>query len=81
MPMMILTKSCKVQNVKQPVGHRFDVPEKEARLWAALGRAKISGPVEAAAPRQQQSAAASDSSPQAERRSARYNRRDMRAED
>jgi hypothetical protein len=37
---MILTKAGKVYGDHQPIGHGFAVPEKEARLWEALGRAK-----------------------------------------
>jgi hypothetical protein len=72
MPTMILTKACKVGGERRAVGHRFDVPEKEARLWVALGRAKPAretqrGSANAAA------ATSGDGAP-------RYNRRDMRAE-
>lgn len=82
---MVLTKACKVNGVRQQPGHRFDVPEKEARLWAALGRAKAT-----AEPQQVESTAARalDLQPpdagasRADRRNGgRYNRRDMRAED
>lgn len=78
MPTMVLTKACKVSGARQQPGHRFDVPEKEARLYMALGRAKEVGEAKSLQASQPQPDAAQAPS---ERRQGRYNRRDMRAED
>lgn len=79
MPSMILTKASMVRGQPRAPGYVFDVSDKEARLWAALGHAKAtsSDQSETAQP------SSSDGVPaRADRKgNARYNRRDMRAED
>lgn len=79
MPSMILTKASMVRGQPRAPGYVFDVSDKEARLWAALGHAKAasSDQPQAAQPE------SSDGAPaRADRKgSTRYNRRDMRAED
>lgn len=37
---MVLNGASRVYGKPQPKGHSFDVPEKEADVWAALGRAR-----------------------------------------
>lgn len=63
---MVLIKDAVVRGRAMKAGEEFDCPEKEARLWAALARAKSSdgslAPAESRRPRRV------------------YNRRDMRAE-
>lgn len=60
-------------------GDEFEVPEKEARLWGALARAKR---VERVQPTYATAAVQPEEADnRAQRRNNRYNRRDMRAED
>lgn len=75
MTRMVLTVSrARVYGKVMTRGQEFDVPEKEARLWGALARAK---------PKTYETAAETADSPSEKpaRRNNRYRRSDMRADD
>jgi hypothetical protein len=77
--MVVTAPTAKVYDRQLRAGDEFDCPEKEAKLWAALARAKqvtqdgksVEATVEASI---------EDMQPEARRR-GRYARRDLRSED
>lgn len=83
MRMELTVNSARVYGKVLNRGDVFEVPDKEARLWGALARAK---PAREEAGKYQTanlSAASADDAPRQHKqhRSGRYPRRDMRAED
>lgn len=78
MPKMVLTKDCDVNGKQQRAGHEFDASEKEARLWASLGRAVHAGG-EQTGRLNLVGEKANDQAETRRPRQGRYNRRDMRA--
>ena len=77
MRMVLTVQSARVYGKVINRGDEFDVPDKEARLWAALARAKAAKP----APYQTATTVAADEAEVDRRQRRRYNRRDMRAEE
>lgn len=80
MRMIVTALKVRVYGKVLSAGDEFECPDKEARLWGALARAKPSD--EAGKSPRQLSLAGETASDQASqgRRQGRYGRRDMRAE-
>lgn len=78
MRMELIVESARVYGKVLHKGDIFEVPDKEARLWGALARAK---PVPYRTANMTTEAVVMDEDRRAHRRTNRYNRRDMRSED
>lgn len=86
MRMVVTSPKATVYGKSMVAGDEFDCPEKEAKVWEALARAKTSPDGGVIEKNDQLGLLGKKSSDAAEahgrrRRSGYYNRRDMRAED